>query len=130
MQFGEHFHHFFGDFHRVGTALLLDYNHGALLTVVVGDLSAFFKRVIDTRHVAQEDVAALVCTYYHRSHLVGGCVFTLHAERVSVGADVERAARNIAVFSGDCSGDAFDGEVISLKAFRVNIDVDFALWSA
>ncbi len=126
LQLGEHLHHLFGNLHRIGAGLLLDDYHGSLFPAYVCLLRALLEGVFHARHVAEVDGASL-----HRCHgdvlqLAGIVELTLHAQRVGVGADVERATRRIAVFGAYYLRDGLHVDVVSLEFLRVHIDVDFA----
>ncbi len=127
---GQHLQDFVGNFHGVGAALLLYHYHGALLAVVECLLGALLKGVFDACHVAQIDGAVARCAHDDVGHLVGRGELALHAQRVGVRADVERAAGDVAVLGADDGAYLLDGEVVCFKAHGVDVDVYLALGGA
>ncbi len=127
---GQHIVNLVADLHRVGSALLLHDNHGALHAVVVGLLCALLERVVDACHIAQVHHAAVACSHHDVFHLHGVLELALHAQGIGFATDVEGAARDVTVLGANERGDALHGEAIGLEADGVYIDVHLPLGSA
>ena len=127
LQLGQHLLHLVADFHGVGTRLFLHDDGGTAHAVGERHLATLLQRIDHLGHVAQVDVTASHGGHDDVPHLARVVELPFHTEGVGLVADVERAARDVAVLLRDDAADGLDGEVVGLELHGVAIDVNLTL---